>query len=75
MGTSRSPPVRVTTVINKWVRPIRRLADLTVGLTDLICSPEDLPEGSSRRSYLIRWILRVHVNTPVAPLDSVRITR
>ena len=42
MGTPGSPPARVTAVPDKWVRPTRRLADLTVGPTDLICGPEDL---------------------------------
>jgi hypothetical protein len=36
------PTVRITVVPGKWVRPIRRLADLTVGPTDLICGLEDL---------------------------------
>jgi hypothetical protein len=36
------PTVRITVVPGKWVRPIRRLADLTVGPTDVICGLEDL---------------------------------
>jgi hypothetical protein len=31
-------------VPDKWVRAIRRLADLTVSPTDLMCGPKDLPE-------------------------------
>ena len=61
MGTPGSPPTRVSVVPDKWVRPIRRLvdlsvgpSDLTVGPADLICGPKDLPEDSSRRPYPIR---------------------
>jgi hypothetical protein len=42
MGTPGSPPTRLTTVPDKWVRPTRRLADLSVGPTDLVCGPHDL---------------------------------
>ena len=42
MGTPGSPPARVTAVPDKWVRPVRRPVDLTVGPTDLICGPNDL---------------------------------
>jgi hypothetical protein len=42
MGTSGSPPTRLTVVPDKWVRPTRRLADLSVGPTDLVGSPHDL---------------------------------
>jgi hypothetical protein len=42
MGTSESPPTRLTAVPDKWVRPTRRPADLSVGPTDLIGSPHDL---------------------------------
>jgi hypothetical protein len=42
MGTAGSPPTRLTTVPDKWVRPTRRPADLTVGPTDLVSSPHDL---------------------------------
>jgi hypothetical protein len=42
MGTPGSPPTRLTTVPNKWVRPTRRPADLSVGPTDLVGSPHDL---------------------------------
>jgi hypothetical protein len=37
-----SPPTRLTAVPDKWVRPTRRLADLSVGPTDLVGSPHDL---------------------------------
>ena len=47
MGTSGSPPARVTAVPDKWVRPTRRLDDLTVGPIDLICGPEDLQKTLS----------------------------
>jgi hypothetical protein len=30
------------TVPDKWVRPNRRLVDLSVGRTDLVCGPHDL---------------------------------
>jgi hypothetical protein len=42
MGTPGSPPTRLTTVPDKWVRPTRRLADLSVGPADLAGSPRDL---------------------------------
>jgi hypothetical protein len=61
MGSPGSPPVRVTTVCNKWVRPIRRLADLIMGSTDLICDPEDLQKTLSDTLEL-----RIHVKTSVA---------
>jgi hypothetical protein len=41
-GTTGSPPTRLTAVPNKWVRPTRRPADLSVGKTDLVGSPHDL---------------------------------
>jgi hypothetical protein len=50
MGTPGSPPTRLTAVPDKWVRPTRRPADLSVGPTDLVGSPhdllKDLPEDS-----------------------------
>jgi hypothetical protein len=42
MGTLGSPPTRLTAVPDKWVRPTRRLADQSVGPSDLIGSPHDL---------------------------------
>jgi hypothetical protein len=42
MGTPGSPPTRLTVVPDKWVWPIRRPADLSVGPTDLVGSPHDL---------------------------------
>jgi hypothetical protein len=42
MGTPGSPPTRLTAVPDKWVRPTRRPADLSVGPTDLVGSPHDL---------------------------------
>jgi hypothetical protein len=42
MVTPGSPPTRLTAVPDKWVRPTRRPADLSVGLTDLVGSPHDL---------------------------------
>jgi hypothetical protein len=42
MGTPGSTPTRLTAVPDKWVRPIRRHADLTVGPTDLVGGPHDL---------------------------------
>jgi hypothetical protein len=41
MGTPRSPPTRLTTVPGKWVRPTRRLTDLSEDLSNLTCGPED----------------------------------
>jgi hypothetical protein len=42
MGTPGSPPTRLTAVPDKWARPTRRLADLSVGPADLAGSPRDL---------------------------------
>jgi hypothetical protein len=42
MGTPGSPPTRLTAVPDKWVRPTRRPADLSVGPTDLVSCPHDL---------------------------------
>jgi hypothetical protein len=42
MGTPGFPPTRPTTVPDKWVRPTRRPANLSVGLTDLVGRPHDL---------------------------------
>jgi hypothetical protein len=42
MGTPGSPPTRLTTVPDKWVRPTGRPADLSVGPTDLVGGPHDL---------------------------------
>jgi hypothetical protein len=42
MGTPGSPPTRLMAVPDKWVRPTRRPADLSVGPTDLVGSPHDL---------------------------------
>jgi hypothetical protein len=42
MGTLGSPPIRLTAVPDKWVRPTKRVADLSVGLTDLVGGPHDL---------------------------------
>jgi hypothetical protein len=36
------PPTRLTAVPDKWVRPTRKLDDLTVGPTDLVGGPHDL---------------------------------
>jgi hypothetical protein len=42
MGTPESPPTRLTSVPDKWVRPTRRPADLTVGPIDLVGGPHNL---------------------------------
>jgi hypothetical protein len=44
MGTLGSSPIRLTGVPDKWVRPTRRPADLSVGPTDLVGGPHDLPK-------------------------------
>jgi hypothetical protein len=44
MGTPRSPPTRLTAVPDKWVQPTRRPADLSVGPSDLVGGPHDLPK-------------------------------
>jgi hypothetical protein len=41
-GTLVSPPTTLTAVPDKWVRPTKRLAELSVGPTDLVGSPHDL---------------------------------
>jgi hypothetical protein len=42
MGTPGSPLTRLTIVLDKWVWPTRRSADLSVGQTDLVGDPRDL---------------------------------
>jgi hypothetical protein len=42
MGTPGSSLTRPTTVPDKWVRPTKRPADLSVGPTDLVGFPHDL---------------------------------
>jgi hypothetical protein len=42
MGTPGSPPTRLTAVLDKWVRPTRRPADLSIDPTDLVGGPLDL---------------------------------
>jgi hypothetical protein len=42
MVTPGSPPTRLMAVHDKWVRPTRRPADLSVGPTDLVGGPHDL---------------------------------
>jgi hypothetical protein len=42
MDTPGFPPTRLTAVLDRWVRPTRRPADLTVGPTDLVGGPHDL---------------------------------
>jgi hypothetical protein len=44
MDTPGTQPTRLSAVPDKWVRPTRRLADLSVGPTDLVGSPDDLLE-------------------------------
>jgi hypothetical protein len=44
MGTSGSLPTKLTADSDKWVQPIKKLTDLTVDPTDLICDPKDLQE-------------------------------
>jgi hypothetical protein len=48
MGTLGAPPTRLTAVLDKWVRPIRRPADLSVGPTDLVGDPDDLLKTSQK---------------------------
>jgi hypothetical protein len=42
MGTPGSPPTRLAAIPDKWVRPNRRPADLSVGPTNLVGGPHDL---------------------------------
>jgi hypothetical protein len=50
MGTLGSPPTSLMTVPNKWVRPIRRLTDLSSGPNRPSWRPtrppKDIPEDS-----------------------------
>jgi hypothetical protein len=41
MGTPVSLPTRLTAVPDKWVRPTRRPADVSVGPTDLVGGQHD----------------------------------
>jgi hypothetical protein len=77
MGTPGSPLTRFTVVLDKWVRPNRRLADLTVGPTDLICDPEDLLEDSLDVLivfFRVTWRVRQDIKMLVVPSDSPKIT-
>jgi hypothetical protein len=42
MGTPGSPPIGLTAVPDKWIRPTRKPTDLSVGPTDLVGGPHDL---------------------------------
>jgi hypothetical protein len=42
MGTPGFPPTRLPAVPDKWVRPTRRHADLSMGPTDQVGDPHDL---------------------------------
>jgi hypothetical protein len=42
MGTPGSPKTMLTAVPDKWVRPTRRPADLSVGSIALVGDPQDL---------------------------------
>jgi hypothetical protein len=42
MGTPGSPPTRLTTIPDKWVRHTRRPTDLLVGPTDQVGGPHDI---------------------------------
>jgi hypothetical protein len=44
MGTPRCPLTRLTIIPDKWVQPTRRPADPSVGPTDLVGVPHDLPK-------------------------------
>jgi hypothetical protein len=56
MGTPGSPPTRLTAVPDKWVRPTRRLADLSVGPTDLDVNPHDLLKTFQKNSQMTQSI-------------------
>jgi hypothetical protein len=76
MRTPGSPLIRVTTILDKWVWPTRKPADLTVDPTDLVGGPHDLLKTFRRfpnRPYpelpqdLVcrtrhRWILNKKIN-------------
>jgi hypothetical protein len=52
MGTPGSSPTRLTAVPDKWVRPTRRPADLSVGPTDLVCGPHNLLKSFQKISQM-----------------------
>jgi hypothetical protein len=76
VGTPGSPPIRLTTVPDKWVRPILRPADLSVGPTNLVGGPYDLlktirrfprrPNSARPQDLLYKkrhqWILTKQIN-------------
>jgi hypothetical protein len=73
MGTPRSPPTRLKAVTDKWVRPTRRLADLTVGPTDLVGSPHELLKSFHKipQTTLFRTTTRLGVQDETS-LDSTK---
>jgi hypothetical protein len=61
MATPGSPPTRLTAVPDKWVRPTRRPADLSMGPTDLVGGPHDLLKTFQKipqTTYLKTWRTR-----------------
>jgi hypothetical protein len=63
MGTPGSPPSRLTTIPDKWVRPTRRPADLLVGPTDLVGDTHDLLQTFQKipKTTLFRTTTRLGV--------------
>jgi hypothetical protein len=73
MGTPGSPTTRLTTVPDKWVRPTRRPADLSVGRTDLVGGPHDLSKTFQKIPQMRRQ-LGVQDKASV-DFDQIRSTR
>jgi hypothetical protein len=71
MGTHGSPPTRLTVVPDKWVRPTRRPADLSVGPIDLVGGPYDLRKTFQKipQTTLFRTTTRLGVQD-MASVDS-----
>jgi hypothetical protein len=57
MGTPGSPPTRLTAIPDKWVRPTRRPADLSVGSTDLVGGPHDLLKTFQKIPHTTRKVI------------------
>jgi hypothetical protein len=71
MRTLGSPPTRLTTVPDKWVRPTRRPADMPVGPTNLVGSPYDLLKTFQKipQTTLFRTTARIGVQDKTS-MDS-----
>jgi hypothetical protein len=71
MGTPGSPPTRLTVVPDKWGRPTRKPADLSVDPTDLVGSPHDLKKTFQKipQTSSFRMTTRLDVQDKVVETD------